>query len=336
MRILFLVGAYPPKICGIGDYTYQLKNKLDQNHFETEVIFGLNWKTNPFKILKKINKYNPDIIHIQYPLTGLFAHILIFFCFFKYKIVITAHEFAETHWSRKISMFIFPLAKSIIWTSKLELDRFKSYFPFLVPCIYNIIPIASNIPFLDSKPYQDRDRIIGFFGSIRPGKGLDPFFELVESLNMDSSQEKFRYLIIGTVLDIYKDYYKKLKLRYSNINIEWKLNLDSNSVANELVKVKYIYLPFEDGASERRGSLLAAIGNGSFVISTQGKYVTPLLESSIEFASTSLQAKKLILKAEADLISKKLGYYDVKKYYNWDKILSLNINLYHKILKNKE
>ncbi len=335
MKILFLVGAYPPKICGIGDYTYKLKEKLDQKQMETEVIYGLNWKTNPFKIMKKIKKYKPDIIHIQYPLTGLFAHIFIFFCFFKYKIVVTAHEFSETHWSRKLSMFLFPLAKSIIWTSQLELEKFKSYFPFLIPCIYNIIPIASNIPFLDLKPYQEREKIIGFFGSIRPGKGLEQFFELVDSLSTENNQIKFKYIIIGTVFDIYKAYYEKLKLKYANIDIEWKLNLDPDAVAKELAAIKYIYLPFEDGASERRGSLLAAIGNGAFVISTYGKYVTPLLNSSIEFASSSQKAKELILNTEKNLITRKTGYQEVKKYYNWDKILSLNLDLYHNIINKK-
>ena len=335
MKVLFLVGAYPPKICGIGDYTYQLKSKLDQKNFETEVIFGLNWKSNPFHIMKKIKKYKPDIIHIQYPLTGLFAHIFILFGFFKYKIVITAHEFAETHWSRKISMFIFPLAKSIIWTSKMELDRFKSYFPFLIPCMHQIIPIASNIPFLDSEPFQERENIIGFFGSIRPGKGLEQFFELVDSLKIDNRQNKFKFVIIGTVLEIYKNYYEKIKLKYSSIDIEWKLNLNSYDVANELVKIKYIYLPFEDGASERRGSLLAAIGNGSMVISTKGKYLTPLIRSSVELASNSQEVIKLIMDTEEYKINKKIESAGVKQYYNWDTILSLNINLYSNIMKNK-
>jgi glycosyltransferase involved in cell wall biosynthesis len=335
MKILFLVGAYPPKICGIGDYTYKLKSKLDENNFDTKVIYGLNWKTNPFKIFKQIKKYSPDIVHIQYPLTGLFAHILIFFCFFKYKIVVTAHEFAETHWSRKLSMFIFPLAKSIIWTSKLELEKFKSYFPVLVPCTHKIIPIASNIPFLESKSFSTRENIIGFFGSIRTRKGLDQFFDLVESLSVNN-KGKFKFVIIGTVLEIYKEYYEKIKSKYSQIEIEWKISLSSNEVATELTKIKYVYLPFEDGASERRGSLLAAIGNGAFVISTNGKYVTPLIESSIEFASNSAEAEKIILNVETNNVQKKCGYEEVKNYYNWDKIFLLNADLYNNLLNKKK
>lgn len=335
MRILFLVGAYPPKICGIGDYTYKLKTNLDNNNIESSVIYGLNWKTNPFKILKKIKKYNPDIIHIQYPLTGLFAHILIFFFFYKYKIVITAHEFSETHWSRKISMFIFPLAKCIIWTSKKELDKFKTFFPFLIPCKYCIIPIASNIPFLETEFYKKRENVIGFFGSIRPGKGLENFFELIDYFSIKNGQKNFKYTIIGTVFDVYKNYYEKLKDKFQYLKIDWKLDLSPDLVALELSKIKYIYLPFEDGISERRGSLLAAIGNGAFVISTNGKYSTPLLESCVEFANNYIEANDVILKSEENNINFKSGYMELKKYYHWDRIFELNLELYNTILRKK-
>lgn len=331
MKILFLVGAYPPKICGIGDYTYKLKIKLDENNLENKVIDGLNWKTNPFKIYKQIRDYNPDIIHIQYPLTGLAAHFLILLCFIKYKIVITAHEFAETHWSRKLSMIIFPLSKSIIWTTNLELRNFKKYFPIQIPCLHKVIPIASNIPFLDSKPYGQREKVLGFFGGIRPAKGLEQFFELVDLLKDESA---FKIKIIGSTSDIYLDYYNSIKMKYSHYEIDWILNLDETEVAKELSKIKYIYLPFEDGASERRGSLLAAIGNGACVISTAGKYLTPMIESSINVAATPSIAKDIILNKEKNLsIGEKNSSNEVKSYYNWDKIINLNIDVYKEILK---
>jgi glycosyltransferase involved in cell wall biosynthesis len=332
MKILFLVGIYPPKICGIGDYTYKLKMKLDENNIETKVIDGLNWKTNPFKIYKIIKKYNPDIIHIQYPLTGLSAHILLLMCFLKYKILITAHEFAETHWTRKISMFIFPLSKAIIWTTNLELNNFKKYFPIRIPCKHKVIPIASNIPFLESKPYLQRDKIMGFFGGIRPSKGLEEFFELVELLEKENS---FKIKVIGSTSEIYMDYFNSIKQKYSHYDIEWNLNLSEKDVAVELSKMKYIYLPFEDGASERRGSLLAAIGNGACVISTAGKYLTPIIKSSIRIADTHLMAKEIIENEEKNSITQsKNEINEVKKYYNWDKIINLNIDLYKEVLKN--
>lgn len=329
MKILFIVGVYPPKICGIGDYTYKLKTKLDEVDYQTYVIYNLNWKTNPFKIIKKINSIKPDVIHIQYPLTGLFAHILIFFCFLKYKIIVTAHEFAETHWSRKISMFIFPLVKYIIWTSEIELKNFEKYFPIAIPCKHCIVPIASNIPFLEAKPFYERERVIGFFGSIRPGKGIDHFFELVENLNNTVPQINFKFVIMGTVLDIYKNYFDKIKQQYDSYNIEWKLNFDEHAVAKELTKIKYVYLPFEDGASERRGSLLAAVGNGAYVISTPGKYVTSIIKSSVEFATSYMEAKKIILHAEESLIYKK--NLELKNYYSWDSILLAHLKIYQEL-----
>ncbi|MBX9840111.1 MAG: glycosyltransferase, partial [Silvanigrellaceae bacterium] len=176
-----------------------------------------------------------------------------------------------------------------------------------------------------------REKIMGFFGGIRPSKGLEEFFELVELLEKENN---FKIKIIGSTSEIYMDYFNSIKQKYSHYDIEWNLNLSEKDVAVELSKMKYVYLPFEDGASERRGSLLAAIGNGACVISTSGKYLTPIIKSSIYIADTYVMAKEIIENSEKNsFIERKNGMIEVKNYYNWDKIINLNIDLYKEVLK---
>ena len=52
--------------------------------------------------------------------------------------------------------------------------------------------------------------------------------------------------------------------------MEWLLDRGDDETAGLLAGASAAYLPYPDGASERRGSLIAALGNGAPVVTTDG------------------------------------------------------------------
>ena len=119
-----------------------------------------------------------------------------------------------------------------------------------------------------SGPLRERPaaRVV-YFGQIRPNKGLEQFLELAN--RSIASKRPFKFKIMGSVPGAHQGYMRSLRSACSPA-VDWALDLSFADVAETLAASFAAYLPFPDGASERRGSLLAALANGLPVLSTFG------------------------------------------------------------------
>lgn len=116
--------------------------------------------------------------------------------------------------------------------------------------------------------------------------------------------------------------------------VEYKLNQSSEKVSEYLNSTKITYLPFPDGLSERRGSFLAAISNGSVVVSTPGKFLTDDLKSTAIIVDKNYADSVVSQILERWTDREYIAYRDkLKKYFmtlpdNWQDI----VNKYETIL----
>ncbi len=310
MRILFVTGAYPPTVCGVGDYTAQLvkhlqcldgvtpgvlTSKLAGEKDSTPNFFPEVecWNVSSYKTISTIVSYfKPDLIHLQYPASfgnNLTPNFLpISWAIHNIPVVQTWHE--------------PPIATQLI--NALPADNLivvDSQYPKNYSCCLrflvrrkkvSFIPIGSNIPRvaltkkrkneIRERFQVENHRLFVFFGFMSRSKGAESLFEIADA-NTDS-------IILLCDLNSEDPYQAKIS-RLANSD-QWRGkcfvtgNLPAAEVAEILASADAAVFPFTTGATPRNGSVLAARNQGTFVVTTHNNrrgydatehvfYVTP-------------------------------------------------------------
>ncbi|MDZ4719259.1 MAG: glycosyltransferase family 4 protein [Roseiflexaceae bacterium] len=143
-----------------------------------------------------------------------------------------------------------------------------------------LIPIGSNITVhpptnYDRAAWRARlgiapdETLVAYFGLISATKGLDVLLDAFERL-----PERFRLLIIGGEAPAAQDRAYAASLRARIAGPQWHGRViitgqcPEQEVSAHLLAADMAALPFGDGASFRRGSLLAALAHGLAVVTT--------------------------------------------------------------------
>ncbi|MBI4301727.1 MAG: glycosyltransferase family 4 protein [Chloroflexi bacterium] len=149
-----------------------------------------------------------------------------------------------------------------------------------------LIPIGSNIQPVLAPSFQREawraqygifasDTLLSYFGLLNAGKGLDT---LLESLSRLRQQEPgLKLLMIGEEVGAsdptniaYRRHLLELADRLElKENLLWTGYLPPNQVSAHLMASDICVLPYKDGASFRRGSLIAALVHGLPIVTTQ-------------------------------------------------------------------
>ncbi len=149
-----------------------------------------------------------------------------------------------------------------------------------------LIPIGSSVARAQLSPDErkslrataganDKTLLIGHFGFIKPVKGVDLLVEAVACLR--GAGHDLRLAFIGgssNTVDRGKDagYLRRLRERINASQLaeatHWTSHLPEAEVGRWLAAADLVALPFRDGASARRSSLIAAIHSGCAILST--------------------------------------------------------------------
>jgi glycosyltransferase involved in cell wall biosynthesis len=283
--ILIVSGAYPPDICGVGDYTARLMEAAPPN-WGLFIERDWSWRA-ACGIIRRLFKRDPSAVVIQYPSQGygwsLIPHFLVLLgCVTRrYRTVIVLHEF--TSLSRKAQLalaLVSQFAAHIIFTTEVERDRARAFPLFSYHVSTSVIGILSNIPRSKDQPDFNRRPIdVAYFGHVRPNKGLEDFLEVITSLRQ--ALPGARIAVVGEVPKGYEAFGEIIALRCKAIGAKLILGLDDEAVAHQLARIKILYLPFKDGVSARRGSVLAGLENGAIVATRIGAATPASLRSAI-------------------------------------------------------
>lgn len=221
-----------------------------------------------------------------------------------------------------------------------------------------LIPIGSNIQQALPNDYdvsnwrtksgaKDGDFLIGYFGLFNQTKGLETLLDSIKHLK--DAGHSVRLAMIGggvgsgdptnsVYLETLKQQIERLGLENS---IYWTGYLEHEwEVGAYLSACDAVALPFIDGASYRRGSLMAAIQYGCTIVSTIPTVDIPTFRSGDNMMLVPAQDTQSLsqmldkLRMSSDLrVRLKQGAYALRNEFSWGTIASETLAFFDKVRK---
>jgi glycosyltransferase involved in cell wall biosynthesis len=298
MKILLISGSFPPMKCGVGDYTKFLANALGErggvsvavltdekarlnppsSYFQVFPV-AKGWKFSDMApILETIRHFRPDIVHIQFPTQGYGRKKLpwllsIFLASMKIPTIQTWHEYYPLGGFMNIPNAI--VGGGLIVVRPNYLEKMPSWFRWLNrKKHFRYIPNASPLPSV-SVNEEERSAIrshyagqskslVAYFGFAYPEKNIEALFELCDPhrhqlvLVCDlNASDKYHSVIL-----------QKIRVEPWVKSVTVTGFLPADEVARILAVADVVVLPFRDGGGSWNTSLLGAISQGTFVLTT--------------------------------------------------------------------
>ena len=332
-----VTGSYPPDTCGVGDFTAHLVQALLKQGVDVDVVYSQRWGLRGLaNVQKRITALSPDIVHMQYPTIGYGASLAPQLLSLWNRCIITIHEISQTHILRRLSLLPFSVrSHHIIFTNAYERKYALRWIPWIADRS-SIVPIGSSMEIGHQNQEKDLIEVV-YLAIIRPDKGLEQIIDLA-SLIKDRKLD-VRIRVIGKPHPKYPDFFHRMYQQSKNLPILWNLDLPDKTVVDLLARSQAGYLPFPDGASERRSSLFALLVNGVVTVTTKGAHTPPEMDKAVGYADTPQVALQLIQK----IITEKgyqeqlrQGAYRFVKYYSWESIAEKHIEIYRMILNRNK
>lgn len=332
MKILLMTGSYPPDICGVADYTERLAESLRHAGIEVSILTGMRWNgTNVLRLNEQIEARGADILHMQYPTTGYGWHVGPQLVSLLKPFVITIHECSQSHVFRRLSLYPFSLrAPYVIFTNEYE-RRYASGFAPWITHKSTVIPIGSNVC-TSRVEVMRAPNVVTYFGLIRPLKGLEQVIRFARQCRNRNNGLSVR--VVGTVLPGNEAYHATLVREAEDLAIEWKLGLQGDNLSRVLAGAEIAYLPFPDGASERRGSLIAMLESGAAVITTRGPHTPPSMDNVVDFASSAqeaVDAAEALFRDPLRRSKRRNAGLEYAARFSWESIASQHVALYERL-----
>ena len=362
LKVAMICGSYPPDRDGVGDYTSILVDGLNKsgievifltskkkNLNESEHLIFSNWNFwTIVRTLILLKNRGIKLIHIQYPsnfgrkisinLIPIFVRLFLP----SLKVLFTIHEYSSFSSLGKIRILLSIIfSQRIIIPEKKNIIEIAKLSPSLKKRI-TYIPIGSNIRPKEGKSFYSLtdEIIIGYFGIIRPKKGIENLLESFIYLN----DERINLLIIGEI-DERNRYHKKIKKLIDDYGLIERVKItgycNEDEVRYHLLRTDLMVLPFPEGVSERRGTFLAAVTHGVPVITTKSNTIPEGLKDGeniklIEPGISKVLAEAIMELIRNDELRRSIGLNGLKwsQRFTWQKILESHISIYFSLIKN--
>lgn len=358
MRIGLITGEYPPLQGGIAAYTDILSRRLSQ-HGHDIFVFSNNqaesqspdihlsntitkWNLGTNRVINNWAKENHlDIVNLQFQTAAFDMSAWIHFMpdMLDKPFVTTFHDLRFPYLFPKagklrdwIVMHLVKTSDAVIVTNHEDLERVSHLSS-------QMIPIGSNIPFdniVDYETWRHKikiakgDFLLAHFGFINHSKGIDTLLRAIASLN----DPTIKLLMIGgrtgasdpTNIAYSQTIDKLIKKLDIESQVIWTGYVEDHEVSAYLQSADIVTLPFRDGASFRRGSLMAAIEQACPIITTQPALSIPEFnndnmmlikpDNPAKLADTINQLRQSPEKCE----QLRQSMVSLRQYFDWDTI----------------
>ena len=304
MKIGLISGEFPPMSGGVGDFSRILGERLQAQGHDVFVLSRAGSVSTKLSVstvsgwgaasLGEIRDWargcDLDVANLQYQTAAFDMSPFIHFLpkAIRAPLITTFHDLRFPYLFPKAGplrhWIVKQLARSSdgVITTNREDDQLLNSLPHR-----RVIPIGSSIR-SRSRNWQDQARcrlelgadddsfLLGHFGFIKAIKGVDYLIEALARIRHRGIDLRLVFIggrsnTVGEGID--RDYLRALdeRIRFLNLKeaLHWTGYLPDEKVAASLNAVDLMVLPFEDGASYRRSSLIAAIHQGCAIVTTE-------------------------------------------------------------------
>jgi len=377
MRVGLVTGEYPPQPGGVGDYTRELAAALAAHGAEVHVITHKRARgTGPVTLHPVIGRWGwlalwqiralarrlkLDLLNVQYQTAvyGLSAPIHFLPDVAGVPVVATFHDLREPYLfpkagglRRRAIGHLARRAAGVIFTNVAdgaELERRGGVARL------THIPIGSNIA-PEPPPNYDRtlwrlalgvqpgEMLLGYFGFLSASKGGDTLISALAILQ--DRKAKVKLVLIGGATGAsdpadlaFSAQIDKQIRRYELEDRVLRTGFVSvPEVSANLLACDAVVLPYRDGVSFRRGSLLAALAHGCPVITTTPPAPLPELREGEnirlvppESAPALVLAVTGLLDAPALRARLSQGALALAAHFGWDQIAARTLDFYRSL-----
>ena len=318
MRVGLISGEYPPLRGGVADYTANLKEALEQLGIEAGVITSARagprqdgvhpvikgWGVSSWPaVARALVAMGAQVAHVQYQAAayGMSAaiHLLPWWLRRRCAVVTTFHDLRAPYLFPKAGPLRLWALKSLARGSDAVIvsnDEDWAEVSRWGPKVVRLIPIASNLPpslpaDYDRQAWRARlgvgadDPLLGYFGLLNQSKGVDTLLGAFRRLR--ELRPSARLLLIGDEVGASDPTNAAYRERVLGLMARWGLDsavtrtgyLPPGEASAHLAACDVIALPFSDGASLRRGSLMAVLAHGLPLVTTRPTRPCPLKDS---------------------------------------------------------
>lgn len=304
--VVLIAPTWPPMACGIASYARELAAGLADQGREIVVITDekagpvrhrdvrlRHWSLTEWpKILGAIRRTRPEIIHLQHPTRATRARPLVYalpaLCrlFSRESRVVTTFHYirpvsARTAFLRVLFLIPAACCHAVVVTTEWEAAYVRRLLPGKRVMVASAGPAFAMTPPSPSARALARrhlgldgeEFVIGYFGYLLPNKGLEVLLEAVKRLS------QARLLVAGDGYDLAGGYPRQLRARARVLGIEgrvrWLGRVDEADAARHLGAADCLALPFDEGASLKRSTLIAAWQLARPVVTTRGPELDP-------------------------------------------------------------
>lgn len=317
MRIGFVSGEYPPMQGGVGAYTRVLAQTLIKKGHDVFIFSDAKAdeplpsihlaKTSKgwgFSTMRTVNQWahanQLDIVNLQFETAAFqmspWVHFLPEFLR-GVPLVTTFHDLLVPYLFPKAGRLRQWIVRRLARQSNGVIVTNQEDFLQVQHMMHAIlVPIGSNIPHKLPDDFQrddwrgkagasPDDFLVAYFGFINHSKGVDILMEDVAYIKQ-TSDIPIKVVLIGGRTGS-SDPSNENEAEKIDALIEkhgigdlitWTGFVDDEAVSAYLTASDAVALPFRDGASYRRGSLMAAIQHGCAIVTTRPKVSIPLFK----------------------------------------------------------
>lgn len=374
MKIGMISGEYPPMPGGVGDFTRTLAHRLARHGHDVRLLCraGCRDETLPMStvdgwgfggataIRAWLRRIQPDVVNLQFQTAAYDMSPLVHFLpgLVDAPFVTTFHDLRFPYLFPKagrlrdwIVMRLARASSGVITTNHEDAARLQA-----LPR-RRVVPIGSSIsPRTVSAALREQIRqelgaepgsfVLGHFGFLNALKGIDYLLEAVAQLR--GSGRDLRLVFIGgrgnPEAGEESEYVSRLDARIEQLGlgdaVHWTGYLDEAAVATWMGAVDLLALPFADGASYRRSSLMAAIALACPILTTQPAIAVPAFRHGDNLwlvrprsAEAIAQGIGELLADERRLCQLRAGAKILRRCFDWELIAKETADFYREVIE---